>query len=75
MPLDADSSKQPGAIAMAGGAPGLTALYIKFFKLGYTFIVFSNYDPEDIEHLAEEIRDLVVPKSEQGKVVKMREDE
>ncbi|MFW9834504.1 MAG: serine hydrolase domain-containing protein [Candidatus Thorarchaeota archaeon] len=75
MPLDADPSKQPSAIAMAGGAPGLTALYIKFFKLGYTFIVFSNYDPDDIEPLAEEIRDLVIPKSEQKKIVKMREDE
>lgn len=64
-PLDVDPDKEPIAAALAGGAPGLAALYIKFFKLGYTFIVFSNYDPEDIEPLAEEIRDLVIPKSEQ----------
>lgn len=75
MPLDADPNKQPGSIFMAGGAPGLTALYIKFFKLGYTFIVMSNYDPEDIEPLAEQIRDLMIPKSAQGKIVKMRADE
>ncbi|MFW9806755.1 MAG: serine hydrolase domain-containing protein [Candidatus Thorarchaeota archaeon] len=62
-PLNADPDKDPIAAVLAGGAPGLTALYIKFFKLGYTFIVFSNYDPEDIEPLAEEIRDLVNPKS------------
>ena len=56
------SLKQPGAIAKAGGAPGVTVLYIKFFKLGYTFIVFSNYDPEDIKPISEEIKDLVFPK-------------
>jgi CubicO group peptidase (beta-lactamase class C family) len=75
MPIDADSDKQPRAAALAGGAPGLTALYIKFFMLGYTFFVFSNYDPEDVEPLANQIRDLMVPESAQGKVVKMRDDE
>lgn len=65
-PLDADPSKQPSAIVMAGGAPGLIAFYIKFFKLEYTFIVFSNYNPEDIESLSEEIKNLFFPKGKHG---------
>ena len=73
-PLGADPEKEPIAVALAGGAPGLTALYIKFFTLGYTFFVFSNYDPEDVEPLATQIRDLMVPPGAQGKIVKMRED-
>ncbi|MBY8998768.1 MAG: beta-lactamase family protein [Candidatus Thorarchaeota archaeon] len=74
-PLNVDPDSIPKSVALAGGAPGLTALYIKFIELGYTFIVLSNYDPEDVEPLMEQIRDLVVPKSNQGKVVKMRCDE
>ena len=60
------SLKQPSAIVMAGGAPGLIAFYIKFFKLEYTFIVFSNYNPEDIESLSEEIKNLFFPKGKHG---------
>lgn len=63
-PLNASPDKEPSAAVLAGGAPGLTALYIKFFKLGYTFFVFSNYDPEDVEPLAAEIRELVMPDKE-----------
>jgi D-alanyl-D-alanine carboxypeptidase len=62
-PLDADPDSPLRAIVMAGGAPGLTALYIKFFEFGLTFIVMSNYDPEDVQPLAEQVRDLVIPKS------------
>jgi D-alanyl-D-alanine carboxypeptidase len=64
-PLDADPDSKPKAIAMAGGAAGLTALYIKFYEVGLTFIVMSNYDPEDVEPLAAKIRDMVIPKSTQ----------
>ncbi|MFW9789449.1 MAG: serine hydrolase domain-containing protein, partial [Candidatus Thorarchaeota archaeon] len=39
IPLNADPDKMPGGLAMAGGAPGLSALYFKFFKRGYSFIV------------------------------------
>jgi len=74
-PLEADPDSKPKLIAMAGGAPGLTALYIKFFEVGLTFIVMSNYDPEDVEPLAEQIRDMVIPKSAQGRSIKMGNDE
>jgi len=74
-PLDADPDSKPKAIVMAGGAAGLTALYIKFFEAGLTFIVMSNYDPEDVEPLAEQIRDMVIPESAQGRSIKMRNDE
>ena len=73
-PLEADPGSPLRVIAMAGGAPGLTALYIKFFEFNLTFIVMSNYDPEDVEPLAEQIRDLVIPKSSQGKVVRQHDD-
>lgn len=72
-PLEVDPGAPLRVIAMAGGAPGLTALYIKFFEFSLTFIIMSNYDPEDVEPLAEQIRDLVIPKSSQGKVVKQHD--
>ncbi|NHI87970.1 MAG: class A beta-lactamase-related serine hydrolase [Candidatus Thorarchaeota archaeon] len=73
-PLEVDPGTPLRVIAMAGGAPGLTALYIKFFEFGLTFIVMSNYDPEDVEPLAEQIRDLVIPKFSQSKVVRQHDN-
>jgi len=58
-PIDADPNTSPRAIYLAGGAPGLTALYLKFSKLGFTVIIFSNYDPEDVEPLSSVIRDVM----------------
>ncbi len=71
-PLDASPDVKPKAIALAGGAPGLAALYLKFFEKGYTVFVLSNYDPEDVEPLAEEIRDMIMPRKEGEPVSRMR---
>jgi CubicO group peptidase (beta-lactamase class C family) len=75
LPLDANPDKKPSVIGLAGGAPGLSALYLKFFKLGYTIIVFSNYDPDDVEPIAEGVRDIIVGEAERGPVHKIRDDE
>jgi D-alanyl-D-alanine carboxypeptidase len=72
LPLDVDPQKTPGAIVLAGGALGLTALYLKFFHAGYTVFVLSNYDPEDIEPLSEKIRDMIAPRKEGEPVSTMR---
>ncbi len=72
LPLDVDPNKTPKAIGLAGGAPGLTALYLKFFEVGFTVIVLSNYDPDDIEPLAVSIREILVGKPETGTI---REDD
>jgi CubicO group peptidase (beta-lactamase class C family) len=75
LPLDADPNAKPSAIGLAGGAPGLSALYLRFFKAGYTIIVFSNYDPDDVEPIANGVRDIIVGETENGRVHKIREEE
>ena len=71
-PLDAPPDKKPRAIVLAGGAPGLAALYVKFFEKGYTVFVLSNYDPEDVEPLEEKIRDMIMPREAGENVSRMR---
>jgi len=73
-PLDAPDSK-PKIAVMAGGAPGLCALYFKFFEKGYSVFILSNYDPEDVEPLVEPIRAIFIPEGEKGKIVTVRDDE
>ncbi|MFW9907600.1 MAG: serine hydrolase domain-containing protein [Candidatus Thorarchaeota archaeon] len=66
LPIGADLNSSPGAIALAGGAPGLCALFLKFFKAGYTVLILSNYDPEDVEPLSGEVREIILGESENG---------
>jgi len=71
IPLDVEPGRKPKIVGLAGGAPGLTALYLKYNDKGYTVFVLSNYDPEDIEPIAEQITEFFVPKSERGGLVRM----
>jgi CubicO group peptidase (beta-lactamase class C family) len=73
-PLNADSNTTPKAALLAGGAPGLTALYLKFFRAGYTVFVLSNYDPEDVEPLSEHIRSMIMPLKEGELVSSLRNE-
>jgi len=72
-PIDADPQSKSKSAILAGGAPGLTALYFKFFEVGYTVFIFSNYDPDDVEPLVQPIRSIFLPDEETGKIVTMRE--
>jgi D-alanyl-D-alanine carboxypeptidase len=51
---------RPNVMIRAGGAPGVSAFFLKFPGLGYTSIVLSNYDPVDSKVVADRIRDLVL---------------
>ena len=72
VPLDAKPGATPRVVGLAGGAPGLIALYLKFNITGHTVFVLSNYDPEDVEPVAKAITDMFYPESERGQVAKMR---
>jgi CubicO group peptidase (beta-lactamase class C family) len=76
LPLSVEPNRKPRLVGLAGGAPGLCALYLKFFQAGYTVFVLSNYDPEDVEPATKVITDYFVPKDEQVKQFRMatRED-
>ncbi|TET08647.1 MAG: class A beta-lactamase-related serine hydrolase [Candidatus Thorarchaeota archaeon] len=73
-PLDADSESKPKSAILAGGAPGLCALYFKFFEMGYTVFILSNYDPEDVEPIVGPIRTLFLPDEDEGRIVTLRKD-
>jgi CubicO group peptidase (beta-lactamase class C family) len=73
-PLNTDPSTNPKSVLLAGGAPGLTALYLKFFHAGYTVFILSNYDPEDIEPLSEHIRSMIMPLNEGEPTSSMRNE-
>lgn len=73
-PIDSPDSTSKVAV-LAGGAPGLCALYFKFFELGYSVFVLSNYDPDDVEALVKPIRELFIPLGEEGKIVSVRDKE
>ena len=75
VPLDAKPNANPRVVGLAGGAPGLNSLYLKFGITGHTVFVLANYDPEDVEPAARSIMDLFVPESERGKRVVMRTDD
>ena len=74
-PSGSSLEANPKSAVLAGGAPGLTALYFKFFELGYSVFVLSNYDPEDVEPMVMPIRSLFLPNDDEGKIVTMRDDE
>ena len=71
IPLDVEPGRKPRIVGLAGGAPGLTALYLKYNEKGYTVFVLSNYDPEDVEPIAEQVTNFFIPESERGKMVRM----
>ncbi|MHA1614548.1 MAG: serine hydrolase domain-containing protein [Candidatus Thorarchaeota archaeon] len=77
IPLEVKPGATPRVVGLAGGAPGLIALYLKFNVAGYTVFILSNYDPEDVEPVTKSIMDMFVPESERGKKTEMRvrEDE
>ncbi|TFG26916.1 hypothetical protein EU528_13665 [Candidatus Thorarchaeota archaeon] len=77
IPLEAGPNTNPRIVGLAGGSPGLNALYFKFGVSGHTVFVLSNYDPEDIEPVAKSIIDMFIPESERGKrlVMKTKEGE
>ncbi len=47
------------SIAIAGGAPGISAIVETFPKKGFTLIVLSNYDPPIAEKVGDKIKDLL----------------
>ena len=73
-PLDAPPESKAKSVGLAGGAPGLNALYLKYFESDYTVIILSNYDPEVVEPIAEKIRDIFTPGGNKGKIVKLGEE-
>jgi len=75
IPLDAKPNVNPRVVGLAGGAPGLNSLYLKFGNTGYTVFVLANYDPEDVEPAARSIMDLFISESERGKRTQMRTKE
>jgi CubicO group peptidase (beta-lactamase class C family) len=70
IPLNVEPGKKPRVVGLSGGAPGLTALYLKYNEKGYTVFVLSNYDPEDIEPVAEQVTNFFIPENERGKMVR-----
>ncbi len=74
-PIDANPDSKAKSAILAGGAPGLSALYFKFFEAGYTVFILSNYDPEDSEPLVKPIRGLFMPDEDEGRIVTLRKDE
>lgn len=56
--LNADQMKRllPGALGIAGGAPGINAELEIDPGSGYTVIVLSNYDPPSAANLSQQIR-------------------
>jgi CubicO group peptidase (beta-lactamase class C family) len=46
-------------IGIAGGAPGINAMFMAGAPGGYTVIVMSNYDPPSAEKVSRQIRELV----------------
>lgn len=72
-PIDAPDSNSKTAV-LAGGAPGLCALYFKFFELEYSVFVLSNYDPQDVEPLVKPIRALFIHENEEREIVTLREE-
>lgn len=75
LPLDAKPGAKPSVVGLAGGAPGLLALYLKFNTSGFTVFVLSNYDPEDVEAAAKSVTDIFVPESERRKIMEIRQKE
>ncbi|MHA1950436.1 MAG: serine hydrolase domain-containing protein [Candidatus Thorarchaeota archaeon] len=73
-PIDSPDSKAKIAV-LAGGAPGITAFYFKFFEIGYTVFLLSNYDPEDVESLVNPIRNMFLPEEDKDKIVSLRKQE
>ena len=54
-----DRKKNPDAVsAVAGGAPGINALYISFPGKSYTAIILSNYD-QAAENIEPQITDII----------------
>jgi CubicO group peptidase (beta-lactamase class C family) len=74
-PLGANPDSKPKSAILAGGAPGLSGLYFKYFESGYTVFILSNYDPEDSEPLVKPIRGVFMPDEDVGRIVTMRKDE
>ncbi|MFW9817554.1 MAG: serine hydrolase domain-containing protein [Candidatus Thorarchaeota archaeon] len=71
-PLGSDTSSAPRVQVMAGGAQGLSAFYLKFFRMGYSVFLLSNYDPEDVELLIEPILKMFLPNA---KFARMNDDD
>ncbi|MGY5879647.1 MAG: serine hydrolase domain-containing protein [Candidatus Thorarchaeota archaeon] len=72
VPLDAKPNPNPRVVGLAGGAPGLNSLYLKFGITGHTVFVLANYDPEDVEPVVKTIMDMFVPENERGKRAEFR---
>lgn len=53
---------KPRITALAGGAPGVAAIFKIYHDLGYTVVILSNYDPPGAKKVSEKIRDLIVQK-------------
>lgn len=75
IPLEAKPGSKPRIVGLAGGAPGLTALYFKYNESGHTIFVLSNYDPEDVEPLAQGMTNLFIPESERSGVIRLKTKE
>lgn len=53
-------AKQSEAIAIAGGSPGVNAVFEYDPKKDDVIIVLSNYDPPSAEDVAEQIRQWLI---------------
>ena len=58
-PPDANEDSRPSVVALAGGAPGLAAFFVKYYQAGYTTVILSNYDPPDAEPVEKKIREMI----------------
>jgi CubicO group peptidase (beta-lactamase class C family) len=55
-----DEKGKPPVLTRAGGAPGISAFYLKFPDLGFAAIVLSNYDPPDGKIVVDKIREMIL---------------
>jgi hypothetical protein len=46
-------------LGIAGGAPGINAVFTANEASGYTVVVMSNYDPPSAEKIAKQIREWI----------------
>ncbi|MFX1476338.1 MAG: serine hydrolase domain-containing protein, partial [Promethearchaeota archaeon] len=59
-PVGAKEESTPRVIALAGGAPGVAAFFVRYPQIGYTVIILSNYDPDDAEVVEKKISTMLL---------------
>ncbi len=59
-PVNAKASSQPRVIILAGGTAGVAAYYVKYPRSDHIVIILSNYDPDDVQAVEEQIRNMLL---------------